>query len=442
MPLSGVQQVESNGALIALHRGVVTEWFINHPHALEQGFRLAQAPEGKAEWAFVSLRPSGNLIPTSHARGEVRFVDAAGKTRVYYRKLKVFDAKGRVLASRMHLQDGALRLSNRDEGAAYPVVIDPTVEPAPPKTYEDDVMERVNQERWNNGNLAPMKREIPMLDLASEWHCEDMGNGNFFTHNSLNDPSKSDILHWFSGETPWTRMNDVGYFWNGAAENVAAGYSSPSAVMSGWMNSSGHKANILSGNRELGIGYVYIGGSVWGHYWTQDFGTRSSVYPMVINREAYETFSTTVNLYLYKSGATTHFRFSQDGTSWDVPVAAATDMTYIISSENGLRTLYVRHYGSLADANNNVSFSEFTDKIVLNNFDEGFKITSISASPGGTVTIEWSDIGLNYTVQETTSLLSPAWSPAAGSWPVATNAWSGAASTSNNETFYRVIGQE
>ena len=76
------------------------------------------------------------------------------------------------------------------------------------------------------------------------------------------------------------------------------------------------------------------------------------------------------------------------------------------------------------------------------NFDEGFKITSISASPAGAVTIEWNDIGFNYTVQETSDLLFPAWSPAAGSWPVATNAWSGAASTSNNATFYRVIGQE
>ncbi|MDP6527046.1 MAG: hypothetical protein QGH15_22940, partial [Kiritimatiellia bacterium] len=76
------------------------------------------------------------------------------------------------------------------------------------------------------------------------------------------------------------------------------------------------------------------------------------------------------------------------------------------------------------------------------NFDEGFMVTSMSASPGGTVTIEWSDIGLNYTVEETTSLLFPAWSPAAGSWPMATNAWSGEISTSNNATFYRVIGQE
>jgi hypothetical protein len=68
-------------------------------------------------------------------------------------------------------------------------------------------------------------------------------------------------------------------------------------------------------------------------------------------------------------------------------------------------------------------------------------ITSISASPGGTVTIEWSDIGFNYTVEETTSLLFPAWSPAVGSWPMATNAWSGGISSTNNATFYRIIGQ-
>ena len=82
------------------------------------------------------------------------------------------------------------------------------------------------------------------------------------------------------------------------------------------------------------------------------------------------------------------------------------------------------------------------DNVNALNFDEGFMITSKSASPGGTVTLEWSDFGLNYTVEETTNLLFPVWSPAAGSWPMATNEWSGEISTSNNPTFYRVIGRE
>ena len=57
-------------------------------------------------------------------------------------------------------------------------------------------------------------------------------------------------------------------------ENIAAGYASPEAVMSGWMNSSGHRANILNCNfTEIGVGYAYAandpGTIQYRHYWTQ-----------------------------------------------------------------------------------------------------------------------------------------------------------------------------
>ena len=69
-------------------------------------------------------------------------------------------------------------------------------------------------------------------------------------------------------------------------------------------------------------------------------------------------------------------------------------------------------------------------------------ISSMSMSEGGAVTVRWNDVGLNYTVEEMTNPLLPAWSPVAGSWPAATNAWSGGTSTSNRPTFYRVVGEE
>tara|TARA_B100000519_G_scaffold53611_3_gene44543 strand:+ start:194 stop:919 length:726 start_codon:yes stop_codon:yes gene_type:complete len=67
------------------------------------------------------------------------------------------------------------------------------------------------------------------------------------------------------------RVSAAGYTWCAVAENVAAGYTSASAVHSGWMNSSGHRANILSGNTEMGLATATGGdGSV---YWAQVFGT-------------------------------------------------------------------------------------------------------------------------------------------------------------------------
>ncbi len=70
------------------------------------------------------------------------------------------------------------------------------------------------------------------------------------------------------------------------------------------------------------------------------------------------------------------------------------------------------------------------------------KITSVSVQSDGIVTIEWQPIGLNYTLEETTSLLLPAWSTVEGSWPEATNTWSGDISTGDAERYFRVVSQE
>lgn len=57
---------------------------------------------------------------------------------------------------------------------------------------------------------------------------------------------------------------------------IAAGYTTPAAVVNGWMMSPGHCMNIMSGNfKEIGVGYAYNSMSSYKHYWTQDFGRRS-----------------------------------------------------------------------------------------------------------------------------------------------------------------------
>ena len=67
--------------------------------------------------------------------------------------------------------------------------------------------------------------------------------------------------------SPFDMMKSFGITYNYAGENIAMGYSSPEAVMTAWMNSAGHRANILSANfTTLGVGYGADGG-----YWTQWF---------------------------------------------------------------------------------------------------------------------------------------------------------------------------
>ena len=96
------------------------------------------------------------------------------------------------------------------------------------------------------------------LTTAARLHSEDMARRDYFSHTSLD------------GRSPWDRIEAQGYQ-AGSGENIAAGYSTPAAVMDAWMKSTGHRANILScSSRAIGVGLGH-GGS-YGTYWTQDFG--------------------------------------------------------------------------------------------------------------------------------------------------------------------------
>lgn len=84
---------------------------------------------------------------------------------------------------------------------------------------------------------------------------QDMHDSGYFSHTSPNYGS------------PFDMMKSFGITYSHAGENIAMGYSTPEAVVSAWMNSEGHRANIFSASyTELGVGYVADGG-----YWTQWF---------------------------------------------------------------------------------------------------------------------------------------------------------------------------
>jgi uncharacterized protein YkwD len=136
--------------------------------------------------------------------------------------------------------------------------------PPPPGTYAEEVVALTNAERAKVG--CPALAPSTQLNQAAQGHSTDMAVNDYFSHTSLD------------GRTPWDRILATGYTYTTAAENIAAGYSTPAAVVSGWMNSSGHRANILNcALTEIGVGYVYYTpdtGSVnYQHYWTQVFAT-------------------------------------------------------------------------------------------------------------------------------------------------------------------------
>jgi len=133
------------------------------------------------------------------------------------------------------------------------------------RTEAGEVVELVNAERAHVG-CAPLQVSS-QLTAAAQSHTEDMAFNDYFSHTSLD------------GRSPWDRIRAEGYdFWS-AAENIAAGYSTPASVVAGWMGSDGHRANILNCNlKDIGVGYYYLdndtGDLNYHYYWTQDFGTK------------------------------------------------------------------------------------------------------------------------------------------------------------------------
>ncbi|MEV6360193.1 CAP domain-containing protein [Nocardia asteroides] len=123
-------------------------------------------------------------------------------------------------------------------------------------TLRAQVLDLVNRERRAAG-CAPV-RTASKLQTAAQRHSDDMAARGFFDHVNP------------SGVGPGGRIEAAGYTWRTYGENIARGQDTAAAVMTGWMNSPGHKANILNcGFTELGTGVTLGSGGPW---WTQNFG--------------------------------------------------------------------------------------------------------------------------------------------------------------------------
>ena len=134
-------------------------------------------------------------------------------------------------------------------------------------SFINEVIDLLNGERAQVG-LDPLTKD-PLLSQAAQLHSESMADNDFFSHTGAD------------GSTFSEHIQDTGYQYSMAGENIAAGYSTPEDVVEAWMNSSGHRANILNQNfKEVGVGYNFLandtGAVNYFHYWTVDFATSST----------------------------------------------------------------------------------------------------------------------------------------------------------------------
>ena len=120
----------------------------------------------------------------------------------------------------------------------------------------------INQERQNQG-ISPLTSQSP-LAVAARNHSQDMACNDFFSHTGSD------------GSTPASRAAAQGYSFTTIGENIYAGsgpYNSPEQAFNAWMNSPGHRTNMLNPEfSEIGVGHGFDALSPYGGYFTAMFG--------------------------------------------------------------------------------------------------------------------------------------------------------------------------
>ncbi|KHE72106.1 CAP domain-containing protein [Halobacillus sp. BBL2006] len=119
--------------------------------------------------------------------------------------------------------------------------------------FREEVIKLTNQAREKNG-LKPLKNSADVGEVA-QTKAEDMSDNKYFSHTS---PTYG---------TPFDMLKEFGVDYRTAAENIAAGQQTPDQVVKGWLNSPGHRKNIMNKNMtHIGVGFAKDG-----QYWTQMF---------------------------------------------------------------------------------------------------------------------------------------------------------------------------
>lgn len=125
------------------------------------------------------------------------------------------------------------------------------------EAYQNEFLRRVNNERAKYG-LQPLVMGDAKLTAAAQQRAEEIA--------TVNSHVRPNGTKWY------TVLSEYGVTDAAAGENAAWGSVSPEEVVNAWMNSEGHRANILDPEaRAMGVGYYYNSSSTWGHQWIQLF---------------------------------------------------------------------------------------------------------------------------------------------------------------------------
>jgi uncharacterized YkwD family protein len=221
--------------------------------------------------AFLTITAAAALFGGSHAQNNVQAAvnNPTVPEKVYYYQGNDLNEINRIIESYFNKNISQNTVSKTapthsqpaQTASPKPVTQQPAAAKQPASTqtvstlsaFEQKVVDLTNQERAKNG-LPALKVDATLSKMAHE-KSRDMSANGYFSHTSPTYGS------------PFDMMKQYGITYRYAGENIAMGQKTPEEVVNAWMNSPGHRANILNPNYNyIGVGYVSKG-----NYWTQDF---------------------------------------------------------------------------------------------------------------------------------------------------------------------------
>jgi len=191
------------------------------------------------------------------------------------------------------------------------------------------VIELTNRVRLKVG-LPALKRQRN-LNTSASWLARDMAARRYFDHHDSTGRGMPERISAFKYDE-----------YSALGENIAMGQRTPDEVVDGWMNSPGHRANILSRNfSEIGVGYVPASGHGAAGYWVQDFGARFDQCPIVIDTDCSVTASSQVKLSIHGGDSVQRMRFSNDGARWTGWEEFRPLRDWVLEAGTGKRTVFI-----------------------------------------------------------------------------------------------------
>lgn len=224
-------------------------------------FRLRGRSSLKLRLGRLKQNADIELIQDTNKNNAVDLGDVVASSRSTENRADVIKIAG--LAAGRYF---ARVIAKSEDTTAYRLALSASASSTISPTYE--IVLRTNEFRQQNG-LAPLALNT-QLTRAAQRYARQMGTQDFFSHTGKD------------GSSPWDRIRAADYDFSEAAENLAAGHTTPASAMNGWFNSSGHRRNLLAYQvQEIGVGYFYQrsdGGTVtYQYYWAQSMATPGDV---------------------------------------------------------------------------------------------------------------------------------------------------------------------